>query len=119
MVRGRGIGDGRVLSCRVQLTWPGSNSAWWNPHLRGSGEQIAAAVEEMSTRVRLDPLAHTVLRADPHARVGYHLQLCAETILLTRHHPSLSLVEVPAYLRAHAADIRAHTPRPTREPPAG
>ncbi|MBH0775490.1 hypothetical protein [Nocardia bovistercoris] len=106
-----GIGPARQLSCRVELAWPGNHGLWWNPHLQGTHDQIAGALDELAVRVRIDPLTRVILRVDPAARIRCNLELSAAARILTHHHPAVDLAELPALLREHARAIRGRTSR--------
>lgn len=106
-----GIGPARQLSCRVELAWPGNHGLWWNPHLQGTNTQIAAALDELAIRVTIDPLAQVILRVDPVARIRCNLEISADARILTHHHPSVDLVDLPALLRSHAISLRDDLPR--------
>ncbi|MGN2638040.1 hypothetical protein ACWEKT_07850 [Nocardia takedensis] len=107
------IGPAGQLSCRVELAWPGTHGLWWNPRLHGTQAQIAAALDELALRVRIDPSARMMLRVDPAARIRYHLEVSADARILTYHHPDLDLTELPGKLRDHATALRAHRGLPT------
>ncbi|WP_156370870.1 hypothetical protein [Nocardia arizonensis] len=105
-----GIGPARRLSCRVELAWPGSHGLWWNPYLEGTHLQIAAALDELATRVSIDPLTRVIARVDPAASVRCNLEIGTDARILTHHLPAVGLAQLPDLLRGHAATIRECPP---------
>lgn len=90
----------------MQLTWPSNHGVWWNTNLQGTRAQIGGALEELAKRITIDVFTQTLLRADPHVAISYDLMVSGRGTVLLHYSLVPAVLDLPAHLRAHAAEIR-------------
>ncbi len=95
------------LSCTVDLSWPPSRACWWRTRHRGTGFQVAAALDELALRVRIDPLVRIMSRFDS-ARIHYSLQVWTSQAMIQHRSETVDLTDFTAVMRTHAHDIRTY-----------
>ncbi|HLS76702.1 MAG TPA: hypothetical protein VK083_07945 [Nocardia sp.] len=106
-----GVPEGRELDCLVEITWPAGSRPWWAARHTGTGAQIAAALDELAVRVRIDHWARALSVLDE-PLVGYSLTVCdPEGDFLIDYAAAVPLRAVPTVIRAHAGRIRDHACR--------
>ncbi|WP_157171831.1 hypothetical protein [Nocardia higoensis] len=106
-----GVPEIGELDCLVEITWPAGSRPWWAARHTGTGAQVAAALDELAVRVRIDHWARALSVLDE-PLVGYSLTVCdPEGDFLIDYAAAVALHSVPAVIRAHASRIREHARR--------
>ncbi|MGW4371327.1 hypothetical protein ACWEKT_37370 [Nocardia takedensis] len=95
------------LGARVTVWWLPGHALWWNTELLGTTAQLAAALEELATRITVDSLARQVLSTDSFSVIGYGLAFSRRAATLRHHGDTVLLRVLPERLRSHAEEIRA------------
>ncbi len=103
-------GVSRQLSCTVDLSWPPSRASWWRTRHRGTGVQVAAALDELAVRVGIDPLVRVMSRFNG-ARIRYSLHVWTPNAMIQHRTEIIDLVDITTILRAHAEDVRTYEAR--------
>ncbi|WP_232839665.1 MULTISPECIES: phosphate signaling complex PhoU family protein [Nocardia] len=97
----------RQLSCTVELSWPPSRACWWRARHRGTGFQVAAALDELALRVKIDPLVRLMMRFDT-ARIHYSLHVWTPEAMIQHRSETIDLADFTTVLAGHAHDIRTY-----------
>ncbi|WP_157110357.1 hypothetical protein [Nocardia anaemiae] len=95
------------LQCLLEITWPAGGHRWWSLARTGPPEQIAAALEELATRIRIDHITRILGCID--RPVGYTLELRWPDGTTTIVTDAQRADEIPAVLRAHTLLIRGRS----------
>jgi hypothetical protein len=96
---------GLPLTYRVELSEPASRRGWWRVANTGSGVQVAAALNELATRVDLDNAGHA---ADGHCWYSYEVRW-PDGVMLEAFAGSIDAVLIPGELRGLAAILVSAT----------
>jgi len=111
MTRVMGVPEICSLDCLVEITWPAGSRPWWAARHTGTGAQVAAALDELAVRVRIDHWARALSVLDE-PLVGYSLTVCdPDGDFLIDYAAAVSLHAVPTVIHAHANRIREHAYR--------
>lgn len=97
----------RQLSCTVELSWPPSRACWWRTRHCGTGFQVAAALDELALRVKIDPLVRLMMRFNT-ARIHYSLQVWSPEAMIQHRDETIDLADFTTVLQGHAHDIRTY-----------
>ncbi len=98
------------LDYTVELRWSAETQAWWKTRHRGSPHQIAAALDELVIRIRLDPAVARASQSGT-AQVRYRAVGWLNRKVVEQTIETVAIVQLPGVLRNHATALRQSLPR--------